>query len=62
MKFNELEYCIRSHEVELKGVKYFFDNKLITVFSSKSYNNKTKPSFLILNSQGKILHKEIKLK
>ncbi|MHC1590877.1 MAG: metallophosphoesterase [Candidatus Helarchaeales archaeon] len=61
MLHNELDYCIRSHEIEKNGFKYYFDNRLITIFSSKSYGKKIKASILLLNRLGKLEIKEIKL-
>ncbi|MHA1596209.1 MAG: metallophosphoesterase [Candidatus Asgardarchaeia archaeon] len=37
MKNNSLEIMLRSHEVFNKGFKYFFDKKLVSIFSSREY-------------------------
>ncbi|MHA1506904.1 MAG: metallophosphoesterase [Candidatus Asgardarchaeia archaeon] len=37
MKENSFELMLRSHEVFNKGFKYFFDNRLISIFSSREY-------------------------
>ena len=59
MKYNKLEYCIRSHEVMKNGNDSCFDGKLITIFSSKSYGKKVKPHILLINDQNKIEYQEI---
>jgi len=60
MKHNDINYCIRSHEIIKSGVKTLFNNKLISIFTSKSYNRKIKPHILIINKENEFEFKEIK--
>ncbi|MHA1263619.1 MAG: metallophosphoesterase [Candidatus Helarchaeota archaeon] len=53
MQYNDLEYCIRSHEVCKKGHKELFNGKLISIFSSRTCGRRVKPEILILNRDGK---------
>jgi len=41
MEFHELDFFIRAHQAFSKGYKWFFDNKLLSVFSSRAgpYHN-----------------------
>ncbi|MHA1270090.1 MAG: metallophosphoesterase [Candidatus Helarchaeota archaeon] len=59
MKYNNLEFCIRSHELMKNGNGFCFNNKLITIFSSRSYSKKTRPHILIINQNKKIEFREI---
>ena len=40
MKKNKLEYLIRSHEVFQEGYRFFFDNRMLSIFSSTNYRGK----------------------
>ena len=59
MKHNKLEYCIRSHEIVKNGNCSYFDDKLITIFSCKSYSKRIKPSILIIDKEKNIIIRKI---
>lgn len=40
MNKNNLDYLIRSHEVFQEGYKFFFDDQLLSIFSSANYRGK----------------------
>ncbi len=41
---NKLKYVIRSHESFPEGYKWFFNNRLLSIFSSENYRGKDFPS------------------
>jgi serine/threonine-protein phosphatase PP1 catalytic subunit len=59
MHFNNLSYCIRSHELQKSGYNQLFEGALITIFSSKSTEKKVKPNVLIVTREKKLEFREI---
>lgn len=49
---NDLQYVIRSHETTSKGVKYYFDGRLVSLFSSNAYSRRHKPKVAYLTRAG----------
>ncbi|TFF98312.1 MAG: hypothetical protein EU547_01905 [Promethearchaeota archaeon] len=49
---NEIEYIIRSHEKCKNGFKKDFNDKLITIFSSRSYSKKISPVVGVITRKG----------
>lgn len=63
MKSNNLETLIRSHEMFPEGYKWFFNNRLLSIFSSENYRgvySKNPASYAIVDEQGKIHAKILK--
>jgi hypothetical protein len=60
MQYNNLHYCIRSHEVQKNGYSQIFEGELLTIFSSKSNDKKVKPNILIINNEREFEFREIK--
>ncbi|MFW6196350.1 MAG: metallophosphoesterase [Thermoplasmatota archaeon] len=58
LKRNELEKIIRAHQVFKKGYKYFFDKKLLSIFSVPEYRGGNKGIFAHIKD-GNIVLKEI---
>ena len=60
MKKNSYNKIIRGHQEESEGYKYWYDNKLLTIFSTGGKNNiqtgynDVDPCFAIINSNGSI--------
>ena len=44
MKEYNLKYLIRAHEVFLEGYKWFFNKRLLSIFSSANYRGKSSPN------------------
>jgi diadenosine tetraphosphatase ApaH/serine/threonine PP2A family protein phosphatase len=44
MDKNGLKYCIRAHEVFPQGYKWFFNNRLLSIFSSENYRGDYNPN------------------
>ncbi|MHA1672214.1 MAG: metallophosphoesterase family protein [Promethearchaeota archaeon] len=40
MEINNLQFMVRAHEVLEKGYKYFFDSRLISLFTASTYKNR----------------------
>ncbi|MHA1310698.1 MAG: metallophosphoesterase [Candidatus Helarchaeota archaeon] len=59
LNYNNLEYCIRSHEIIKSGNIQHFNGKLITIFSSRSYIKNVKPHILLINKNTKLEFREI---
>jgi len=59
MRYNKLNYCIRSHELQTNGYNQLFEGELITIFSSKSTEKKVKPNVLVVNRDKKFEFREI---
>ncbi|MHA1843677.1 MAG: metallophosphoesterase [Promethearchaeota archaeon] len=51
---NSIKYIIRSHEKFKNGFKEFFDGKLISIFSSRSYSKNNSTVVGIIKKSGKI--------
>jgi hypothetical protein len=63
METNNLKYLIRSHECFPKGFKWFFDDRLLTVFSSSNYRpGLYNPATYAIIKKNKIFLKELRLK
>ena len=48
MEANGLELFIRGHTVQNEGYKYYFDKRLISIFSSADHYKDTKPSAVLV--------------
>ena len=48
MRENKLNYLIRSHEAFPEGYKWFFNKKLLSIFSSANYRGKNPASYAII--------------
>jgi serine/threonine-protein phosphatase PP1 catalytic subunit len=44
MKYNNLKFLIRAHECFLEGYRWFFNNHLLSIFSSANYRGKYAPN------------------
>ncbi len=51
---NSIKYIIRSHEKFRNGFKTFFDDKLISIFSSKSYSKHGSAVVGVIQKSGKV--------
>ncbi len=40
MEINNLQFMVRAHEVLEKGYKYFFDGRLVSLFTASTYKNR----------------------
>jgi serine/threonine-protein phosphatase PP1 catalytic subunit len=63
MKYNNLKYLIRAHECFLEGYRWFFNNRLLSIFSSANYRGVYAPnpaSYAIIKNN-KIIPKLIEL-
>jgi diadenosine tetraphosphatase ApaH/serine/threonine PP2A family protein phosphatase len=63
MKANNLKYLIRSHEMFPEGYKWFFVNRLLSIFSSENYRGgygRNFASYAIVDKQGNISAKLLK--
>ncbi len=49
MKFHELDHLIRAHQAFIEGYKWFFNERLLSIYSSKTppYYSKVDPHFAI---------------
>ncbi len=52
MEKNDLALLVRAHEELADGHKYFFDNQLISVFSSADHYKKVKPKAVLVKADG----------
>jgi diadenosine tetraphosphatase ApaH/serine/threonine PP2A family protein phosphatase len=59
IKANKIKKIIRSHEKQKNGYKTFFDEKLISIFSSSSYSRRVSTAVGTINKEGKIKVLEI---
>ena len=50
MEKNKLNYLIRSHELYPEGYKWFFNKRLLTIFSSANYRGKNPASYAIIKN------------
>ncbi|MHA2289375.1 MAG: hypothetical protein ACXABG_11375, partial [Promethearchaeota archaeon] len=50
MKDNDLKYLIRSHEIFPEGYRWFFNNRLLSIFSSAHYRGKNPASYAIIKN------------
>ncbi|MBY9013290.1 MAG: hypothetical protein KGD70_13030, partial [Candidatus Lokiarchaeota archaeon] len=50
MKINKLKYLIRSHELFSEGFKWFFNKRLLSIFSSGNYRGKNPASYAIIKN------------
>jgi len=50
MKQNELNYLIRSHEVFSEGYQWFFNKRLLSIFSSANYRGANPASYAIIKN------------
>lgn len=60
MDRNGLKYLIRSHEMFPEGYKWFFNHRLLSIFSSENYRggySKNPASYAIIDERGKIYAK-----
>lgn len=48
MRENKLNYLIRSHEAFPEGYRWFFNKKLLSIFSSANYRGKNPASYAII--------------
>lgn len=56
---NHIKYVIRSHERVKSGVKTFFDDKLISIFTTKTYSKRSKTVVGQINPEGEVKVLEI---
>jgi len=54
LKNNNLKMIIRAHEAFPEGSKYFFDNKLLSIFTSEEYYTYTHAKVAYIDKKGKI--------
>ncbi len=59
MDLNNLDLFIRGHNVQKPGYRYFFNNRLISIFTSADHYKDTKPSVVMVEDDGS--HEIIKL-
>ena len=62
MKANNLRYLIRSHEMFLEGYKWFFNRRLLSIFSSENYRgrySKNPASYALINGYKNVIAKTI---
>ncbi len=52
MEKNNLELFIRGHNKQKPGYRYFFDNRLISIFTSADHYEDTKPSVVLVEEDG----------
>jgi len=52
MAQNNLDLMVRAHEKQPDGVKYYFDKRLISVFSSADHYKDTVPKAVLINEDG----------
>ena len=52
METNGLELFIRGHNKQKAGYRYFFDNRLISIFTSADHYKDTKPSVVLVGDAG----------
>jgi len=52
---NEVKYIIRSHEMFKNGYKVYFDEKLVSIFSSKSYSRRVSTVVGVIDKKDKIV-------
>ncbi|NVM18302.1 MAG: metallophosphoesterase [Candidatus Lokiarchaeota archaeon] len=50
MKKNKLNYLIRSHELYPEGYKWFFNKRLLSIFSSANYRGANPASYAIIKN------------
>lgn len=50
MKKNELNYLIRSHELFSEGYRWFFNKRLLSIFSSANYRGANPASYAIIKN------------
>jgi diadenosine tetraphosphatase ApaH/serine/threonine PP2A family protein phosphatase len=51
---NTLKYVVRGHEKFKDGYRTYFDDKLISIFSSQAYSRKISTTVGVINEQGEI--------
>lgn len=54
LKNNNLKMIIRAHEAFPEGSKYFFDKKLLSIFTSEEYYTYTQAKVAFIDKKGKI--------
>lgn len=54
LKTHDLTMVIRAHEVFLEGHKYFFDQKLLSIFSSPNYRMGNKAKMVHISEEGEV--------
>ncbi len=52
MEKNDLDLLVRAHEELADGHEYFFDKRLISVFSSADHYKKVKPKAVLVKADG----------
>ena len=60
---NNLKYIVRSHEMFPEGYKWFFNNRLLSIFSSENYrggHSKNPASYAIINEHDRVHAKFLK--
>ena len=50
MEKNKLSYLIRSHELYPEGYKWFFNKRLLSIFSSANYRGTNQASYAIIKN------------
>ena len=50
MRENKLKYLIRSHELFPEGYKWFFNKRLLSIFSSANYRGKNPASYAVIKN------------
>ncbi|MFX1530035.1 MAG: metallophosphoesterase [Promethearchaeota archaeon] len=61
MKENNLKFLIRAHECFTEGYRWFFDNRLLSIFSSANYRGIYQPASYAIIKSGKIIPKLLNL-
>ncbi|MGC9778269.1 MAG: metallophosphoesterase [Candidatus Heimdallarchaeota archaeon] len=54
LQINNLKKIIRAHEAFPEGAKYFFDEQLLSLFTSEEFYNYVKAKIALINESGKI--------
>jgi predicted phosphodiesterase len=50
MKKNKLKFLIRSHELYIEGYKWFFNERLLSIFSSANYRGINSASYAVIKN------------
>jgi serine/threonine-protein phosphatase PP1 catalytic subunit len=50
LKYNDLKYVIRAHECFPEGYRWFFNNRLLSIFSSANYRGPNPASYAIIRN------------
>lgn len=60
LETHDITMVVRAHEVFLEGYKYFFDQKLLSIFSSPNYRMGNKAKIAEISEEGEVSLIEVK--